>query len=34
MEHDQQVSTGTDLVELDPGDSWQGSWGLRAGSAT
>ena len=24
--------TGTDLVELDPGESWQGSWGLRAGS--
>jgi aldose 1-epimerase len=21
--------TGTDLVELDPGESWQGSWGLR-----
>ncbi|MET0523196.1 MAG: aldose 1-epimerase family protein [Nocardioides sp.] len=23
--------TGTDLVELDPGQSWQGSWGLRTG---
>ena len=22
--------TGTDLVELDPGESWQGSWGLRS----
>ncbi len=24
--------TGTDLIELDPGESWAGSWGLRAGS--
>ena len=23
--------TGTDLVELDPGASWHGSWGLRVG---
>ena len=26
--------TGSDLVELDPGESWQGSWGLRSGSTT
>jgi aldose 1-epimerase len=26
--------TGTDLVELEPGESWQGSWGLRAGTGT
>ena len=26
--------TGNDLVELDPGESWRGSWGLRAGSRT
>ena len=26
--------TGTDLVELDPGESWQGAWGLRAGTGT
>ena len=26
--------TGTDLIELDPGASWQGSWGLRAGQVT
>jgi aldose 1-epimerase len=25
------LRTGTDLLELDPGESWQGSWGLRAG---
>ncbi len=23
------LRTGTDLIELDPGASWQGSWGLR-----
>ena len=26
--------TGADLVELEPGASWQGSWGLRAGQVT
>ena len=26
--------TGTDLVELDPGESWQATWGLRAGTGT
>ena len=26
------MRTGLDLIELDPGASWQGSWGLRAGT--
>jgi aldose 1-epimerase len=28
------LRTGTDLIELDPGASWQASWGLRPGSAS
>jgi aldose 1-epimerase len=28
------LRSGVDLIELDPGDTWQGSWGLRPGAST
>ena len=28
------LRTGVDLIELDPGESWQGSWGIRPGPSS